>query len=251
MERRWIVLCIRLWITRTVFFNFRLEKYLYIWSYFFLFSQVIKNNGSKWRRWIIVIGNLEFNFWKWRVSFVIFLFSFYSTVPECNNCERIQYPSFATFWKQMEGKLALGSCIYRATFIWAFLFDLRTASRSDRVHRTKRFHEQKLVKWKIILVFFRLVFFSFFRWNTSNSWNLNDRCATAQLSRAQTVGNSWLTHILCLVAVAKKTEREREKRNVVNRNNYFNLLSTASPLYTSEEYLGIFLSYSNNSKQSF
>lgn len=141
MERRWIVLCIRLWITRTVFFNFRLEKYLYIWSYFFLFSQVIKNNGSKWRRWIIVIGNLEFNFWKWRVSFVIFLFSFYSTVPECNNCERIQYPSFATFWKQMEGKLALGSCIYRATFIRAFLFDLRTASRSDRVHRTKRFHE--------------------------------------------------------------------------------------------------------------
>lgn len=128
-----------------------------------VYTFVIKNNGSKWRRWIIVIGNLEFNFWKWRVSFVIFLFSFYSTVPECNNCERIQYPSFATFWKQMEGKLALGSCIYRATFIRAFLFDLRTASRSDRVHRTKRFHEQKLVKWKIILVFFRLVFFSFFR----------------------------------------------------------------------------------------
>lgn len=25
--------------------------------------------------------------------------------------ERIQYPSFATFWKQMEGKLASGSCI--------------------------------------------------------------------------------------------------------------------------------------------
>lgn len=103
----------------------------------------------------------------------------------------------------------------------------------------KTISRQKLVKWKIILVFFCLVSFSFFRWNTSNSWNLNDRCATAQLSRAQTVDNSQLTHILCLVAVAEswQRQRERERRNVVNRNNYFNLLSTASPLSTREEYL--------------
>lgn len=124
----------------------------------------------------------------------------------------------------------------------------------------KTISRQKLVKWKIILVFFRLVSFSFFRWNTSNSWNFNDRCATAQLSRAQTVDNSQLTHILCLVPVAEswQRQRERERRNVVNRNNYFNLLSTASPLSTREEYLvqysaRIFLHdpfpYSNNSNK--
>lgn len=75
----------------------------------------------------------------------------------------------------------------------------------------KTISRQKLVKWKIILVFFRLVSFSFFRWNTSNSWNFNDRCATAQLSRAQTVDNSQLTHILCLVPVAESWQRQRER----------------------------------------
>lgn len=86
--------CTRLWITRNIFIYDR-----------YFFSQAIKNSGSKWRRWIIVVANLEFNFWE-RFFFLFFLF-----LPSRMIIERIQYPSFATFWKQMEGKLASGSCI--------------------------------------------------------------------------------------------------------------------------------------------
>lgn len=86
--------CTRLWITRNIFIYDR-----------YFFSQAIKNSGSKWRRWIIVVANLEFNFWE-RFFFLFFLF-----LPSRMIIERIQYPSFATSWKQMEGKLASGSCI--------------------------------------------------------------------------------------------------------------------------------------------
>lgn len=161
--------CTRLWITRNIFIYDR-----------YFFSQAIKNSGSKWRRWIIVVANLEFNFWER----FFFSFLFVSSVPNDNWTYSI---SVVRNVLETNG----GQARIRLVYIGQLSSGHFYSSCGQRgVTANKTISRQKLVKWKIILVFFRLVFFSFFRWNTSNSWNLNDRCATAQLSRAQTVGNS-------------------------------------------------------------
>lgn len=157
------------------------------------FSQAIKNSGSKWRRWIIIIANLEFNFWKWRETFLLLFFSFFLFLS-CPNDNWTYSISVVRNVLETNGGQARIRLVYIGQLSSGHFYST-CGQRGVTVYivdrrSNKTISRQKLVKWKIILVFFRLVFFSFFRWNTSNSWNLNDRCTTAQLSRAQTVGNS-------------------------------------------------------------
>lgn len=78
------------------------------------------------------------------VSFVIFSFFLFLSFDCARTIiEHIQYPSFATFWKQMEGKLALGSCISGNFHLDIFIRpadSVESPCTSSIGGRTKRFH---------------------------------------------------------------------------------------------------------------